>query len=134
MAKTTGSIKTGGRKKGTPNKRTEALRDLFAKKDFCVPERIIELLPTLEPAKQIDVLVQLMGYLFPKRKAIEQELHIEPEVAEPRLSRSELRTERARHFRFMSMCEEDPEVVACYKKLAEHTERLTDEMEDRMSW
>lgn len=32
----------------------------------------MELLPSLSPEKQADVLVDLMSYVYPKRKAIEQ--------------------------------------------------------------
>jgi hypothetical protein len=69
MARPIGIEKSGGRGKGTPNRKTVTLHDALS--DLDVPKRLIELIPTLEPAKQADVLVQLMSYLYPKRKAIE---------------------------------------------------------------
>ncbi|QLY25698.1 hypothetical protein [Bdellovibrio sp. KM01] len=72
MPKVEGSIKTGGRQKGTPNKKTQLLNEILDAKDFCIPEKLMELLPSLSPEKQADVLVDLMSYVYPKRKAIEQ--------------------------------------------------------------
>lgn len=64
--------KTGGRKKGTPNKKTQLLAEILEVNDFSIPEKIIELLPSLAPKKQADVLLDLMSYMYPKRKAVEQ--------------------------------------------------------------
>ena len=69
MARPTGLGKSGGRGKGTPNRKTLTLHESLG--DLDVPKRLIELMPMLDPAKQADVLVQLMSYLYPKRKAIE---------------------------------------------------------------
>jgi hypothetical protein len=63
--------KTGGRQKGTPNKATAQLVDIFSEKGLMVPERLCELLPELEPKDQAKVLTELMQYLYPKRKAVE---------------------------------------------------------------
>ncbi len=71
MARPTGIKKTGGRKKGTPNKKTFILRDVLDSFGCDVPQRIVDLLPELKPEKQADILVELMKYLFPTRKAIE---------------------------------------------------------------
>lgn len=43
-----------------------------------VPQRLINLLPNLSNEKQADVLLNLMAYLYPKRKAIEHSFE-EPE-------------------------------------------------------
>ncbi|MFV8248092.1 hypothetical protein [Bdellovibrio bacteriovorus] len=61
-----------GRQKGTPNKKTQLLNEILDAKDFCIPEKLMELLPSLSPEKQADILVDLMSYVYPKRKAIEQ--------------------------------------------------------------
>jgi hypothetical protein len=66
-----GQPKMGGRKKGTPNKQTALLKDALDELSVDVPKRLAELLPKLEPSKQADVLLDLMGYLYPKRKALE---------------------------------------------------------------
>lgn len=60
-----------GRKKGTPNRRTQALQEIFEAHDFVIPEKIIEILPRLSIEKQAEILMDLMSYLYPKRKATE---------------------------------------------------------------
>jgi hypothetical protein len=71
MSRPPGIPKTGGRQKGTPNRSTTKLRECFDNAGFDVPEKIIELLPKLEAADQAKVLMDLMAYLYPKRKATE---------------------------------------------------------------
>jgi hypothetical protein len=60
-----------GRKKGTPNNRTKLLKSITEDLGIDVPRRLGELLPLLEPSKQADVLLDLMSYIYPKRKAVE---------------------------------------------------------------
>lgn len=64
-------IKGSGRKKGTPNKKTLVLTEILESLDCDVTQKLTELLPQLNPEKQADVLLELMSYLFPKRKALE---------------------------------------------------------------
>jgi hypothetical protein len=71
MARPSGLPKTGGRKTGTPNRKTAALKSIVDELGLDVPSRLRELLPNLSPEKQADVLLDLMSYLYPKRKAIE---------------------------------------------------------------
>lgn len=66
-----GSTKTGGRSKGTPNKRTILLDEILTENNLNVPQRIVDLLPRLDPKDQMTVLMGLMQYLYPKRKATE---------------------------------------------------------------
>jgi hypothetical protein len=66
-----GHLKAGGRRKGTPNLRTTVLADLFEDLGVVVPREIIRLLPKLSPQERADVLLRLMEYLYPKRKALE---------------------------------------------------------------
>jgi hypothetical protein len=66
-----GQQKTGGRRSGTPNRRTNVLSDILDELNIDLPTRIFEILPTLTPEKQIDVLLQLMPFMYPKRKAVE---------------------------------------------------------------
>lgn len=67
MKKVVGS----GRQKGTPNKKTQVLAEILENLSLDVPQKIAELLPSMPPEKQADVLLELMTYLFPKRKALE---------------------------------------------------------------
>lgn len=63
--------KTGGRKKGSPNKATTELKIFFDSIDLCLPEKIIELLPKLDDSKKVDTLLRMMEFVYPKRKALE---------------------------------------------------------------
>lgn len=63
--------KTGGRKKGSPNKNTTELKFFFDSIDLCLPEKIMELLPALDDSKKVETLLKLMEYVYPKKKAIE---------------------------------------------------------------
>lgn len=71
MSKTEGSKKTGGRTKGTPNKSTLCLLRSLEQNNIDIVNEIAALLPQLGPEKKADVLLNLMSYIFPKRKAIE---------------------------------------------------------------
>lgn len=71
MSKLAGSLKTGGRKKGTPNKKTLGLEDALEAHGLNIIAELSTLMPQLPADKKADVLLNLMGYLFPKRKAVE---------------------------------------------------------------
>jgi hypothetical protein len=75
MSFETGKQKTGGRMAGTPNKRTTQLIETLDGLNIDLPTKILELLPTLLPEKQVDVLLHLMPYVYPKRKAVELDVH-----------------------------------------------------------
>lgn len=60
-----------GRKKGTPNKKTLVLSESLEKLKLDIPARLNELLPLLSYEKQADVLLELMSYIYPKRKPLE---------------------------------------------------------------
>lgn len=62
-----------GRKKGTPNRKTQTLEQFLDQQGIFIPERIITLLPTLESRDQAKVLLELMQYIFPKRRSHEHE-------------------------------------------------------------
>lgn len=66
-----GHKKWGGRAKGTPNKRTAELQDFFDSKGMFIPQMIVDRLGDLDSKDQVDVLMQIMPYLYPKRRAIE---------------------------------------------------------------
>lgn len=75
MAKPQGSHKTGGRSKGTPNKKTLVLHDALEKSGLDVVAKLAELLPRLSEEKQADVLMNFLSYLYPKRKSVELSAH-----------------------------------------------------------
>lgn len=105
MPRQPGASKTGGRHKGTPNKKTEGLRSCLDALELDVPGRIVEILPQLDPAKQVDVLLDLMNYLYPKRKAIE---HSGPEGTPIQIT-----TKRAGMVKLLS----DPDALAALELL-----------------
>lgn len=73
-------IKAGGRKKGTPNKKTRELLDL----NYCPVEELLKLAKrkniTIEQA--ITIHKALLPYFYPQRKAIDSMINdeVEPEV------------------------------------------------------
>lgn len=69
MANTTGK-KFGGRKKGTPNIMTSELRTILKNIILRRFEKVEELLDALEPKEQLEVIIKLMPYVFPKVSAI----------------------------------------------------------------
>lgn len=52
-----------GRKKGVPNRRTCQLIETMEELGQTLPERISELLPKLQPEKQMEVYLELMQYV-----------------------------------------------------------------------
>lgn len=82
MGRPPGLPKTGGRKAGTSNKKTDELRVILEKDGISIPEKILSLLPKLSAQKQVDTLISLMPYIYPKRKPFEPAGHnelIEPQ-------------------------------------------------------
>lgn len=72
MAFKPGHKKLGGRKPGTPNKKSQAVQDILeAALGKSVPEAVCELLDDLKPKDRVQALLELMSYVYPKRKAIE---------------------------------------------------------------
>ena len=66
-----GHKRLGGRQKGTPNKKTQALIDILDSLKFDPVRKIYELLPSLDEWQQTQVCLDLISYLYPKRKAVE---------------------------------------------------------------
>jgi hypothetical protein len=60
-----------GRKKGTPNKKTRELVAVLDELNVNPVQALIDLIPNLEEAKQADVYLKLLEYVYPKRRAIE---------------------------------------------------------------
>lgn len=63
--------KTGGRKVGTPNRRTAALIDKLEGLRFDPLHELIRLLPELTPREKSAVCLQMLPYLYPRRKAVD---------------------------------------------------------------
>lgn len=61
----------GGRKKGTPTKVTQSLLDILNAREVSLPDILLDILPTLDARDQAKVILGLMDYVYPKRKAIE---------------------------------------------------------------
>lgn len=72
-----------GRKKGTPNKATLSLQQVLESHGVNPADKLLDLLPQLEPAKQADVHLRLMEFIYPKRKALET---ASPDEAADRIS------------------------------------------------
>jgi hypothetical protein len=127
MARTAGLQKTGGRKKGTPNKKTLGLQEALESHGLDVIARLAEILPDLAPEKRVDVLVDLMGYLYPKRKAVEQQIVVDAKVeATTQLNKKtdeELRLSVARIHRRSAKLATDPALSAAHDLIADHHER-----------
>jgi carbamoylphosphate synthase large subunit len=82
MPRTVGFPKTGGRRKGTPNQKTLELQEALEAHGVDVVGQLAELLPKLTDDRRTDVLLDLMGYLYPKRKAVEQQVAVDAKVEE----------------------------------------------------
>lgn len=81
MANTTGK-KFGGRKKGTPNILTSEMRAILKNIMLNRLSNIDELLDQLPPKEQIDILIKLMPYVFPKLETVSHKTN-EPFEWEP---------------------------------------------------
>lgn len=66
-----GHAKIAGRKKGSPNKRTLALQELWDMFDYDPARALQELLPSLEPEAQANVHLKLMPYKYVQKRSIE---------------------------------------------------------------
>lgn len=70
MANTTGK-KFGGRKKGTPNKTTEEIRERFQLLISDNLEKLKEDLDALDPDKRLKYVIELSKFVIPTLKATE---------------------------------------------------------------
>ena len=125
MSRRPGLPKTGGRQKGTPNKKTQELEAIFSRVGVDVPTQIVELLPQLMPEKRVDVLMGLMAFLYPKRKAVEQKVELDTKtngVVEK--SPEELNKEMVRLYEVHAETTDEPEIAEAYRKLATYFKSL----------
>lgn len=73
MARSVGTSKTGGRKKGTPNKRTLAFGELLQSRGMDLLAEILDAAKALPKTDRIGIYMGLLPYQYPKRKPTEQE-------------------------------------------------------------
>lgn len=66
-----GHVKVGGRKKGTPSKKSLLVREILENNGINLIEKIIEILPALEPEEKVRALIQLLPYVHPKLTSVE---------------------------------------------------------------
>ena len=73
-------IKTGGRKAGTPNKKTTELMELLG--DYNPITRLIEIAKDENTPldMQVKINLDLMPYIYPKRKSIDMNTNEMPDV------------------------------------------------------
>jgi len=69
MSRQPGAPKTGGRKQGTPNRRTGILVEELHCLGFHPAAELVKLIPKLEPEAQARALLSIMGFLYPKKVA-----------------------------------------------------------------
>jgi hypothetical protein len=63
--------KTGGRKKGVPNKDTLNLEERLRELKFDPVAELIVALSTQPPYQQVDSILKMWEFLYPKRKQME---------------------------------------------------------------
>lgn len=76
MARPKGTKKTGGRKKGTPNKVTESTRHWIGRLIEDNKAQIEEDLKALEPKERLQVLERFMQYTLPKMQSIQAKINL----------------------------------------------------------
>lgn len=59
-----------GRQCGTPNRRTRDLEEALRSANLDIVASLAELIPQLDPGRKADILLALLPFLYPKRKAI----------------------------------------------------------------
>lgn len=81
MAAPKGHPRYGGRKKGTPNKKTAGIQsEIEARLGKSMPLAILDELADLDASERAHILLDLMKYVYPTRKAIEHSVDVPPEV------------------------------------------------------
>lgn len=71
MAKIIGSKKTGGRKKGTPNKRTLGFGETLESQGIDLLAEILDAAKGLPDKDRVGIYLNLLPYQYPKRKPTE---------------------------------------------------------------
>lgn len=71
-----GTPKTGGRKKGTPNKTTKAVKTFLTDLIASNKNQIKKDLKTVEPKDRLLILEKFMQYVVPKQQAIKTDVSL----------------------------------------------------------
>ena len=92
-----GRTKTGGRAKGTPNKKTTELMELLG--DYNPIVRLIEIAKDENTSldMQVKINLDLLPYIYPKRKSIDMNSNEMPEV-KIYINHEEVGVESKEHF------------------------------------
>jgi hypothetical protein len=69
MSRPPGLPKTGGRTKGTPNRRSGILVEELHHLGLHPVEELVKTLPQLNPETRARILLSFMGFLYPKKVA-----------------------------------------------------------------
>lgn len=64
-------LPTSGRKAGTPNKVTTELKDFLLSQGLDPALELTKLIEELEAPKRADILVKILEFIYPRRKAVE---------------------------------------------------------------
>lgn len=67
-----GTVKTGGRKKGSPNKITKAVKECITNMltEYTNSETFLKDFATLEPKERLMIAEKLMNYIVPKMQSV----------------------------------------------------------------
>lgn len=68
-----GKAKTGGRKKGTPNKFTQTTREMISEIVEGQLETLMNEINELDPKERADFVVKLLPYVVPKLNSVDSE-------------------------------------------------------------
>lgn len=82
MPRKAGSAKTGGRKAGTPNRATLQLHNELKRNGVDVVAELSKTLGELSTDRRASILLELVSYLYPKRKAVEDDTYVEEKPQE----------------------------------------------------
>ena len=79
MGRVRGTPKTGGRKRGTPNKVTASLKEFIKNLIDNNRSQIISDMKKLEPYQRLLFIERLIGYVLPKQAAVDVKSQIDAE-------------------------------------------------------
>lgn len=73
--------KTGGRRKGTPNKTTSTLRTVISKivNDYYNSDKLKKDIEGLKPKERVDMMEKLAAYVMPKLQSIDLNAEVKTE-------------------------------------------------------
>ncbi len=74
----------GGREKGTPNKKSTVVESLLDIENTNLPLEILKCCESLKPIERAQVMLRLMDFVYPKKKAI---AFVSPEEQESRVTK-----------------------------------------------